>query len=109
MNAPSTRFPGRGVRPVVASWAGVVLAESTDTVVVDGNHYFPPVAVDQRRFVPSATRTVCAWKGVAHYASLVVDGKALGDAVWWYPEPFPAAAVVAGRYAFGAPVTVGNT
>jgi uncharacterized protein (DUF427 family) len=91
---------------MVASWAGVVVAESADTVVVDGNHYFPAVAVDHGLLAASATRTVCGWKGVAHYASLVVDGEVLGDAVWWYPEPFPAASVVAGRYAFGAPVVV---
>ena len=91
---------------MVASWAGVVVAESADTVVVDGNHYFPAAAVDHARVVASATRTVCGWKGVAHYASLVVDGEVLADAVWWYPEPFPAASVVAGRYAFGAPVVV---
>lgn len=92
---------------VVASWAGVVVAQSADTVVVDGNQYFPKATVDHGLLVDSATRTVCGWKGIAHYASLVVDGEVLSDAVWWYPEPFPAAAAVAGRYAFGAPVAVG--
>jgi uncharacterized protein (DUF427 family) len=94
---------------VVASWAGVLVAESADTVVVDGNHYFPAAAVDHARLVASATRTVCGWKGVAHYASVVVGSEVLADAVWWYPEPFPAASVVAGRYAFGPPVVVAGS
>ncbi len=89
-----------------AIWKGVTVAESDDTVVVEGNHYFPEAALDRSRIRPSATRTRCHWKGEAHYYDLVVDGAVNADAVWFYPQPSPAAAAVGGRVAFWKGVTV---
>lgn len=89
-----------------ARWNGAVIAQSDDTVIVEGNHYFPADSVDQTLLVPSDTHTNCPWKGVASYKSLVVDGKRNPDAVWYYPEPKAAAAEIEGRYAFWKGVTV---
>jgi uncharacterized protein (DUF427 family) len=89
-----------------ASWNGVIIAESTDTVVVDGNHYFPRAALDDRYLKPSGTHSVCGWKGEASYYSLVVDGKENPDAVWYYPAPKAAASEIAGRVAFWRGVKV---
>lgn len=89
-----------------ASWHGVVIAESEDTVVVEGNHYFPESAVKREYLRPSDTHTVCPWKGTASYYSLVVDGTENKDACWYYPEPKEAAAQIRGRVAFWKGVTV---
>jgi uncharacterized protein (DUF427 family) len=89
-----------------ASWNGVTVAESEDTVVVERNHYFPAHAIDPALLEDSATRTTCPWKGVAHYKTLVVDGARNPDAVWYYPDPKPAAAEIKGRYAFWKGVMV---
>ena len=89
-----------------ASWNGAVIAQSDDTVVVEGNHYFPADSVDETLFEASDTHTNCPWKGVASYKSLVVDGKLNPDAVWYYPDPKAAAAEIKGRYAFWKGVTV---
>jgi uncharacterized protein (DUF427 family) len=89
-----------------ATWNGRIIAESADTVVVEGNHYFPADAVDPALLRPSATTSVCGWKGTAHYFTLLVDGVENRDAVWFYPEPLPAAAAIAGRLAFWKGVTV---
>jgi uncharacterized protein (DUF427 family) len=83
-----------------ARWNGAVIAESTDTKIVEGNHYFPPEAVHQEFLKPSDTHTVCPWKGTASYYSLVVDGKENKDAAWYYPEPKEAAAQIKDRIAF---------
>ena len=83
-----------------AIWNDTVIAESDDTVVVEGNHYFPASSVDQALLRPSATTSVCPWKGTASYYSLEVDGKTNADAVWFYPEPKPAAAEITDRVAF---------
>lgn len=83
-----------------AHWHGKVLAESDETVVVEGNHYFPPESLDQQFFHPSSTQTVCPWKGTAHYYTLNVDGEQNPDAAWYYPDPKPAAQNIAGRVAF---------
>ena len=89
-----------------AVWNGHVVAESDDIVTVEGNAYFPADAL-RREFVRSSDHTsVCGWKGTARYYSLSVDGKENKDAVWYYPEPFPAAKQVAGRVAFWKGVTV---
>ncbi|HEX2706027.1 MAG TPA: DUF427 domain-containing protein [Candidatus Lustribacter sp.] len=90
-----------------ATWNGTVIAESEDTVVVEGNHYFPLEAVRQDALRPSQTHTTCPWKGIASYYSLQVDGQANPDAVWFYPEPKDAAAQITGRVAFWRGVTVG--
>jgi len=83
-----------------AIWNGVVLAESDDTVVVEGNHYFPRESLSEEYFTPSWTRSVCPWKGVASYYSLGVDGVSNTDAAWEYKRPFPGARKIKGRVAF---------
>ncbi len=83
-----------------AIWNATVIAESDDTIVVEGNHYFPAASLDRRYVVDSDTQSVCPWKGVASYYSLDVDGRRNEDAVWYYPEPKPGAEQVAGRVAF---------
>jgi uncharacterized protein (DUF427 family) len=85
---------------VRAIWNGRVIAESEDTVVVEGNHYFPRAALAEDVITASATTTVCPWKGTAHYYSLQVDGQTNPDAVWYYPEPKPAADQIRDRVAF---------
>ena len=89
-----------------ARWNGAVIAQSDDTVVVEGNHYFPADSVDEALLEASDTHTTCPWKGVASYKSLIVDGKLNPDAVWYYPDPKAAAAEIKGRYAFWKGVTV---
>jgi uncharacterized protein (DUF427 family) len=89
-----------------ATWQGAVLAESDDTVVVEGNHYFPPESVNWELLQPSDTHTVCGWKGTASYHSVVVDGAVNADAAWYYPEPKDAATEIEGRVAFWRGVTV---
>ncbi len=89
-----------------ATWNGTVIAESDDTVVVEGNHYFPADAVDQSLLRPSDTHSVCPWKGTASYWSLEVDGTTNADAAWYYPEPKDAAAEIRDRVAFWKGVTV---
>ena len=89
-----------------AIWNGTVIAESDDTVVVEGNHYFPEQSVVDGVLRPSDTTSVCPWKGTASYYSLEVDGETNPDAVWYYPEPSEAAAEIKGRVAFGKGVTV---
>ena len=89
-----------------AIWNGQVLADSTETVVVEGNHYFPPSSLHQQFFKPSATTTVCPWKGTASYYDVVVDGKVNKDAAWLYPQPKSAAAEITGRVAFWKGVEV---
>jgi uncharacterized protein (DUF427 family) len=83
-----------------AVWHGQVVAESDDTVVIEGNHYFPRESLQQEYLRESTTTTVCPWKGTAHYYSLVVDGETNADAVWYYPQPKAAAAEIEGRVAF---------
>ena len=70
-----------------AIWNNTVIAESNDTVVVEGNHYFPKEAIKPEFFKDSTTQTTCPWKGLASYYSLDVDGKANPDAAWYYPQP----------------------
>jgi len=89
-----------------ASWKGAVLAESTDTVVVEGNHYFPAESIDRTYFRESKTHTHCPWKGEASYYDVVVDGEINEDAAWHYPEPKEAAAAIKGRIAFWRGVRV---
>jgi uncharacterized protein (DUF427 family) len=101
---PSGKYPEavsvETTMTVRASWNGTVLAESDRTVVVEGNHYFPPEDVRTDLLEPSDTHTTCPWKGVASYHSVVVDGERNADAAWYYPEPKEAASEIAGRVAF---------
>ncbi len=89
-----------------AIWNGAVIAESDDTVVVEGNHYFPRDAVRADVLRPSDTHTVCPWKGTASYFTLEVDGQRNPDAAWTYPEPKDAAREITGRVAFWKGVKV---
>ena len=89
-----------------AVWNGVVIAESDDTVVVEGNHYFPPEAVNWEYFQESTRHTVCPWKGVASYYDVAIDGKVNKAAAWYYPDPSPAAAQIKDRVAFWKGVKV---
>lgn len=89
-----------------ARWNGAVIARSDDTVVVEGNHYFPPESVDASLLEDSDTHTVCGWKGTASYKTLVVDGRRNPDAAWYYPDPKTAAAEIKGRFAFWKGVEV---
>jgi uncharacterized protein (DUF427 family) len=89
-----------------AVWNGTVLAESDDIVTVEGNKYFPAAALRADVVAPSTHTSVCPWKGTASYYSLRVDGKENANAVWYYPEPKPAAAEIKGRVAFWKGVQV---
>ena len=89
-----------------ATWKGTVLAESDDTEVVEGNHYFPAESINTEYFQPSETHTVCPWKGTASYYDVVVDGDVNGDAAWYYPEATPDAKNIEGRGAFWRGVEV---
>lgn len=89
-----------------ATWNGAVLAESDRCVVVEGNQYFPPDALNSEYFQPSDTHTTCPWKGVASYYNVVVDGKTNKDAAWYYPTPKDAAKQITGYIAFWRGVQV---
>ena len=89
-----------------ASWNGAVIAQSDDTVVVEGNHYFPVESIKPDFFTPSETTTVCGWKGTANYYSLSIDGERNPDAAWYYAEPKDAAMQIKGRVAFWKGVKV---
>lgn len=89
-----------------AVWNGVTVADSDDTLVVEGNHYFPLSAVDAAVLRPSPHTSLCPWKGTAHYYSLAVDGAVNENAAWFYPEPKTAAAEIKGRVAFWKGVKV---
>ncbi len=89
-----------------ATWNGQIIANSDDTVIVEGNHYFPADAVDPALLKPSTTTSVCGWKGLANYYTLVVDGAENSDAIWYYADPKPEAARIKGRLAFWKGVKV---
>ena len=89
-----------------AIWNGKVIAESDRFESVEGNVYFPPQSVRREYLKQSSTRTVCPWKGVAHYYTLEVDGKENPDAAWYYPEPKAAASKIRDHVAFWRGVTV---
>ncbi len=83
-----------------AIWNNEVIADSSDTVVVEGNHYFPADSVKSEYLRPSSTHTTCPWKGLASYHSLEVNGQTNSDAAWYYPEPKDAAKRIKDRIAF---------
>jgi uncharacterized protein (DUF427 family) len=89
-----------------AEWRGAVLAESDETIVVEGNHYFPPDSVNSEHFVDSRLKTVCPWKGTASYKTVVVEGRKNKNASWYYPDPKDAAAEIKDYVAFWKGVTV---
>jgi uncharacterized protein (DUF427 family) len=90
----------------VAKWNGTVIAESDKTVVVEGNHYFPPESVRTEYLKPSTATSRCPWKGLANYYSLLVEGKTNEDAAWYYAKPSDAAAAIKGYVAFWKGVDV---
>lgn len=89
-----------------ATWNNTVIAESDDTVLVEGNHYFPESALKREYITFSNHKTSCAWKGQAHYYSLLINDELVPEAVWYYPDPKPEAEMVRGRVAFGNAVKV---
>jgi uncharacterized protein (DUF427 family) len=89
-----------------ASWNNIVVAESDDTVLVEGNYYFPASALKKEYITFSNHKTSCAWKGQASYYSLLINGEMLTDAVWYYPDPKPEADMVRDRVAFGNAIKV---
>jgi uncharacterized protein (DUF427 family) len=91
---------------VKAEWNGRILAESDRTIVVEGNHYFPPGSIRPEFFRPSYQRTVCSWKGTASYYTIEVDGQQNPDAAWYYAEPKDAVRRIEGHVAFWRGVRV---
>ena len=89
-----------------ATWNGVTIAESDDTVLVEGNHYFPASALNRDYVSFSNHKSTCPWKGTASYYSLLVNGELNADAVWYYPDPKPEADMVRDRVAFWKGVKV---
>lgn len=89
-----------------AIWKDEVIAESDRTVVVEGNHYFPPGSVKEQFLRPSETHTQCPWKGAASYHDLEVNGERNADAAWFYPNPLPAAKRIKDHIAFWKGVRV---
>lgn len=89
-----------------AEWRDAVLAQSDDTIVIEGNHYFPPEAINREYFKDSSTHSHCPWKGEASYYNVVVEGEANNDAAWYYPEPKEAAAQIKNYVAFWKGVKV---
>ncbi len=89
-----------------AIWNDQIIAESDQTVVVEGNHYFPPTAVNKEFLKDSSTHTSCPWKGTASYYSIEVDNQRNPDAAWYYPETKEAANQIKGYVAFWRGVKV---
>lgn len=89
-----------------ARWNEVIIAESDQTIVIEGNHYFPPDSINTAVLEPSHTTTTCAWKGTAHYYSVIDGADRNVDAAWYYPEPLPAASEIAGYLGFWRGVVV---
>ena len=83
-----------------ALFRDTVVAESDDTIVVEGNHYFPPESLRAEHFEPSAETSWCPWKGRASYYDVVVDGERAPATAWYYPDPKPKASAIRGRVAF---------
>jgi len=89
-----------------ATWHDKVIAQSDDTIVIEGNHYFPPDSVNMALLEDSGTHTTCPWKGEASYKTIVVDGERNADAAWYYPAPKDKAAEIKGYFAFWKGVKV---
>ena len=91
-----------------AKWNGKVIAESNNTVVIEGNHYFPPDSVRQEYLQSSSKTSICPWKGTAHYYTVAVAGKENRDAAWYYPSPKEAATEIKNHVAFWRGISVVN-
>jgi len=83
-----------------AKWQGAVLADSDATIIIEGNHYFPPESLDRKYFQGSSTHSTCSWKGEASYYTIKVDDQVNPDAAWYYPDTKEAAAEIKGYVAF---------
>lgn len=92
-----------------AIWNGKVIAESNETLNIEGNQYFPETSIIKEYFIPNETHTVCPWKGKASYYTLNVDGQKNPDAAWYYPEPSPLASKIKNYVAFWKGVQVENS
>jgi uncharacterized protein (DUF427 family) len=91
-----------------ATWENTVVAESAETIVVEGNHYFPPDSIKKEHFLSSDTHSTCPWKGLASYYHVRVGEKSNPDAAWYYPEPKEAAKSIKGYVAFWRGVKVAD-
>jgi uncharacterized protein (DUF427 family) len=91
-----------------AIWQNTILAESDKTIVIEGNHYFPPDSVKPEYFSPSETHTTCHWKGIASYYNVRVGDESNADAAWYYPQPKEAAKLIKDHVAFWRGVKVGD-
>ena len=89
-----------------AYWNDELIAESSDTIIIEGNHYFPADSIKKEFFQDSSTHTTCPWKGLASYYTLNVNGEINADAAWYYPEPKPAAEKIKDYVAFWKGVEV---
>ncbi len=89
-----------------AVWNGKVIAESEDTEIVEGNHYFPEDSIKKEYFKESSHQSACPWKGMASYYSLEVDGQTNQNAAWYYPEPKEKASQIKNYVAFWKGVKV---
>ncbi|MBA2951753.1 DUF427 domain-containing protein [Streptomyces himalayensis] len=89
-----------------AVWNNAVIAEADRTVIVEGNHYFPPESLHRQYFTRSRTRSLCFWKGLARYYTVTVDGVVNPDAAWYYPHASPPARRIKNHVAFGQGITV---
>lgn len=83
-----------------AIWNNIIIAETDKTIIIEGNHYFPPESINDAYFIDSDTKSTCPWKGLASYKNLTVNGEINKDASWYYPEPKPAAKEIKGYFAF---------
>jgi uncharacterized protein (DUF427 family) len=83
-----------------AIWKKVILAESDLTVVIEGNHYFPPESLNRRFFTESNTHTRCGWKGIASYYTIKIEDYTNQDSAWYYPEPLDKARNIKNYVAF---------
>lgn len=89
-----------------AYWKDELIAESSDTIIIEGNHYFPADSIKKEFFQDSSTHSTCPWKGLASYYTLNVNGEINADAAWYYPEPKPAAKKIKDYVAFWKGVEV---
>ncbi|MBK6265904.1 DUF427 domain-containing protein [Marivirga sp. S37H4] len=89
-----------------AIWNDTILAESDETIVIEGNHYFPPSSINKEYFTKSNTHTICPWKGEASYYNIVVEDKDNIDAAWYYPEAKDMAKKIENYVAFWKGVEV---
>jgi Uncharacterized protein conserved in bacteria len=92
-----TNKPEKWFKMTKATWNGAVLAQSNETIILEGNHYFPSDAVNMEFFRKSGFHTTCPWKGVASYYDVFVEGKVNKDAAWYYPEPKGSSAEKVGK------------